>query len=268
MSRNLVRTETPFPGVSRIVLARPEKRNALTRALLEELKAAVEEIDADDSARLLLLEADGPVFCAGMDLGEMQERAGKPDAAEQWQKDTQVYRDLLELLFRLPLPTVAVAQGSAVAGGLGLVLACDIVIAAEHARFSLPEPRRGISAAVVTPFLVHRIGPGRAGYLLLSGRAISAETALGYGLCHEVVDGEQLARRRDELVESILTGSRSALAISKQNLLAASASTMAAHLDAGMDVSARARETEDAREGLAAFLEKREPDWLQKPAGG
>lgn len=261
MTRNLVRTETAMPGVTRIVLARPEKRNALTRGLLEELTAAVDTAQQDQAVRLLLLEADGPVFCAGMDLGEMQQRAAESNSAEEWARDTRVYRDLLEKLFRLPIPTVAVAQGSAIAGGMGLVLACDIVLAAEGARFALPEPKRGISAAVVTPFLVHRIGAGNAGYLLMSGRAISAECAMRFGLCHEITAPERLTECRDELVNSILTGSRTALAVTKQNLIDASATAIGKQLDAGMQISATARETDDAREGLAAFLEKREPNW-------
>lgn len=265
MSQRFVRVESHSPGVQRIVLSRPEKRNALTRSFLEELAMAVAAIQADGSVRALVLEAEGTVFCAGMDLGEMQQRAAEPNATEEWERDTRVYRDLLESLFRLPIPTVAVVQGPALAGGLGLVLACDIVLAARDARFSLPEPKRGITAAVVTPFLSYRCGPSNAGYLLLSGREISAETGFRYGLCQEIVDAEQLGECRDALVDSILTGSRASLAMTKATLIDTAAGTMSAQLDAGMDVSARARETDDAREGLAAFLEKRSPNWNRPP---
>jgi len=251
-------------AIARLTLNRPRKRNALSRQVLRELSDAVERVEADESARVLTLEAEGPVFCAGMDLGEMQSRAGRPDSTQLWQEDTRIYRDLVERLFRLPLPTVAVVQGPVLAGGVGLVLACDIVLAAEPAYFSLPEPKRGITAAVVTPLLTYRIGPGNAGYLLLSGEAMSAPNALRVGLCHEVLPANELSSRRAELVNSILTGAPSALAVSKQTLQELAADGLAAQLDRAMTVSAEARETADAREGLAAFLEKREPNWPAK----
>ena len=264
MANSFVTSEVSPSGVARIVLARSEKRNALTREFLQDLLRAVEAVNSDESIRLLLLEAEGPVFCAGMDLGEMQQRAGQPNAGEEWRQDTRVYRELLERLFHLPVPTLAIVRGPAIAGGLGLVLACDVVLAGETASFSLPEPKRGIAAAVVTPMLAYRIGRGAAHYLLLSGRSVSAQDALRFGLCHEVVPAEELPARRDELVDSLLTGSRSALAMTKRLLLDSSAASLKKELDAGMTTSAAARETEDAREGLAAFLEKRSPKWHPK----
>lgn len=264
MSERLIRFETE-DATARIVLNRPQKRNALTRQLLMELLDAVKRIEADTSARVLLLEAEGPVFCAGMDLGEMQARAGQPNAAAQWQEDTRIYRDVIERLFRLPIPTVAVVQGPVLAGGVGLVLACDVVLAAAAAFFSLPEPQRGITAAVVTPLLNYRIGPGAAGYVLLSGRRVSADDALRIGLCHEVVPAEEtLNARRDALVAAILAGAPSALTLTKNTLQRCAADDLSRQLDFAMDVSAKARETDDAREGLAAFLEKRPPGWAPK----
>jgi methylglutaconyl-CoA hydratase len=148
---------------------------------------------------------------------------------------------------------------------LGLVLACDLVIASEDAVFALPEPKRGITAAVVTPLLAYRMGPGVSGYLLLSGRRISATDGLRWGLCHEIVTADELMNRRDELAKSVLTGSQSALAVTKANITEGAAAMLADWLDSGMTASARARENQDAREGLAAFLEKRDPRWLSDP---
>jgi methylglutaconyl-CoA hydratase len=248
-------------GVARLTLNRPAKRNALTRELIEMTLAAVREIRDDEEVRLLVLTGAGPVFCAGMDLGEMQARAGRDNASREWHQDSVVYRDLLWELFTLPIPTLLVAQGPALAGGLGLLLACDMVLAAEESYFSLPEPKRGITAAVVAPLLAYRIGPGQAGYLLLSGRTITAADALRIGLCHEVAASAQLAERERELTAAILTGSPDALSQTKRHLLGGPAAALSAWLEAGMQVSAAARETADAREGLAAFLEKREPRW-------
>ncbi|MFQ5731601.1 MAG: enoyl-CoA hydratase/isomerase family protein [Planctomycetaceae bacterium] len=249
---------------SRLILDRPQKRNALTRQFLIELQQALSTVENDETVRVLLLEAEGPVFCAGMDLGEMQLRAAQPNAAEEWRHDTAVYRDVVDRLFRLSLPTVAVVQGPVLAGGLGLVLACDIVLAAESASFSLPEPKRGITAAVVTPLLNYRLGPGHAGYLLLSGGTMSSADASRAGLCHEVAPDSELEAHRTRLIASILTGAPAALAISKRTLQECAAGLLNSQLDAAMTISAEARETADAREGLAAFLERREPGWSRE----
>ncbi len=249
-------------GIARITLNRPQKRNALTRELIVQLAQTVATIRADDSVRLLVLTGAGPVFCAGMDLGQMQVRAENPDATEQWQQDTRVYRDLLVSMFTLPIPTLAVVQGPALAGGLGLVLACDIVLAADEVFFSLPEPKRGITAAVVAPLLVYRIGSGPATSLLLCGESISAADGHRIGLCHAVVPCDGLAEREQELAGSILSGAPSSLAKTKEHLIECAGAALIEQLDAGMRVSAEARETADAREGLAAFLEKRDPHWF------
>jgi methylglutaconyl-CoA hydratase len=249
-------------GVARVVLNRPHKRNALTREFIEQLAAAVQRAAAEPSLRLLVLGSEGPVFCAGMDLGEMQQRATEPDATAEWQRDTEVYRDLVASLFSLPCPTLAVVQGAAVAGGVGLVAACDIVVAADTAFFALPEPKRGITPAVVAPLLIHRVGPGWAGYMMLSLQDISAVQAHRMGLCHEVVAPHELEKRAEELTGSILAGAPAALATTKRHLRELTAAKLFDQLDQSMLVSAQARETDAAREGLAAFLEKRPPHWV------
>jgi len=253
-------------GVAELALNRPDKRNALTRALLEEARGEVGRVAGDQSARLLVLSSSGPVFCAGMDLSEMQQRAAQPDARAQWAEDARVYRDLLLAIFELPMPTLCVVQGPALAGGMGLVAACDLVLASEAASFALPEPKRGITAAIVAPLVIYRVGPGAAGALLLSGRNFSADEALRMNFCHFVCSASELAAKRRELCESILTGSPAALATTKRHLQSCAAGTLRAQLESGMQISGTARETDDAREGLAAFLEKRSPSWMPKPA--
>lgn len=249
-------------AVATLTLDRPSKRNALTQSFLRELLSHVQTVATNESIRLLILEAEGPVFCAGMDLGEMEQRAGLPNATELWREDTRIYRELIETLFRLPIPTLAVLQGPVLAGGVGIVLACDLVLADEEkAWFALPEPKRGITAAVVTPLLVYRIAAGAAGHLLLSGERFSAAEAHRVGLCHVLAPTDSLTIRRNELRTSILTGARSALALSKQTLQHCTAKTLSEQLDYAMRISADARESEAAREGLAAFLEKRDPEW-------
>ncbi len=248
-------------GVVQLTLNRPQKRNALTREMLAELLTRLNEIAGLTDVRCVVLAANGPVFCAGMDLTQMNETAARPDAAKVWGTDTQLYHDVVLALFQLPMPTLAVVQGGAVAGGLGLVLACDLVLAADTAIFSLPEPKRGITAAIVTPLLVHRTGPSGAALLLLSGATIDARRAQQLGICQTLVEPARLDASADELVQSVLGGAPGALAISKRQLRATTAGSLAVQLAQAVDVSAQARETAEAREGLAAFLEKRPPTW-------
>jgi methylglutaconyl-CoA hydratase len=254
-------TQADPGGIHSIKLNRPEKRNALTRELIQSLLTAVKVVKADSSARVLVLQGEGSVFCAGMDLKEMQERAADPNAKSLWTEDARIYRELLETLFTLPVPVIASINGPALAGGFGLVLTCDFILASEDAFFSLPEPKRGIAAAVVTPFLIHRVGAGIANQWLLSGENISAERARQAGLCYGVAKNDQLETQAELLIKSILTGSPSALATTKKHLINCISADFKKMLDLSMEVSAQARETEDAREGLSAFLEKRKPNW-------
>ncbi len=128
MTESLLQTTTET-GVMRIALDRPNKRNALSRELIRQLHRAVDGAAGDESVRLVVLAANGPAFCAGMDLAEMQDRAGQPNAQQLWKEDTQVYRDLLVAIVTLTKPTLAVVQGPALAGGMGLAMACDLVLA-------------------------------------------------------------------------------------------------------------------------------------------
>ena len=242
-------------------LSRPEKRNALMRQTLDLLSQRLIELESDPTIRALVLAANGPAFCAGMDLAEMQQRAESPNSANEWQQDSQVYCDVLSKLYTLRVPTIAAVNGASVAGGVGLVLACDFVIATTDAFFALPEPMRGITAAMVTPLLVHRIGPGAANRLLLSGERWSAEQGQAVGLCHDVVAADQLNDRVTKLTDSIQSGSTEALAITKAHLQTMAGGQMLDLLTRSMTVSAQARETPDAREGLDAFLQKRNPAW-------
>ncbi len=248
-------------GVAEMWLARPEKRNALTRQTLEELVRAIHVVGAEESVRVVVLRSTGTAFCAGMDLEEMQQRAAAPDRQAQWQRDSEVYCEALTLLYQLPVPTIAVVQGAAVAGGVGLVLACDLVLASQSAFFMLPEPMRGITAAIVTPLLVHRVGAGPASHLLLSGRRWTIDDAYRFGLCHQWVEETHLETTLRDWLQSIQSGSPEALALSKVHLRTMADARIPEKLQASVRKSAQARESADAREGLAAFLEKRQPRW-------
>ena len=247
-------------GVATVTLCRSEKRNALSRELLTQLSAAVTEVLADPQTRVLVLKAEGKVFCAGMDLAEMQARAQSEDGQKEWMQDSKDYCELLVTLYTANVPTIAALQGPVLAGGVGMVLACDFVVSVEDAFFALPEPQRGITAAMVTPLLVHRVGAGPAGHLLLSGRRQSAKDAALTGLVYEVA-ADSLDTAVSSLAESIMLGSPEALAITGRHLDEVGGNDLVARIRQSIEVSAQARASQDAREGLAAFLEKRKPNW-------
>lgn len=248
-------------GIGRIIINRPDKRNSLTRELIEQLDQAVEQMRDRPELRVLVFGATGGVFCAGMDLGEMQARATSENGQQEWLIDSQLYSQLLEKIYAIPVPTIAQLQGPVLAGGVGMVLACDLIVASTNTFFSLPEPMRGITAAIVTPLLVLRLGPGPANHLLLSGERMSAERAWQLGFCYDVVSSDLLTERVDQLLASILAGSPAALATTKRHLRKILAVSVADQLADSIQVSAEARQSADAREGLAAFLEKRKPNW-------
>ncbi|MDZ4783794.1 MAG: enoyl-CoA hydratase/isomerase family protein, partial [Planctomycetia bacterium] len=152
MSAPLVRVKV-YDHAGTIILNRPEKRNALTRALLADLRQAFDDLHQEKRVRAVILTGAGTAFCAGMDLDEMRETSRQPRPHEQWREDAIAYQDLVEQILRFPRPIIAAVNGPAVAGGAGLVLACDIVIASAGAAFGLPEPKRGSVAGIASPLL-------------------------------------------------------------------------------------------------------------------
>jgi methylglutaconyl-CoA hydratase len=246
-----------------IVLDRPEKRNALTRQMIADLAQALDDLHQEKRVRAVILTSRGSSFCAGMDLAEMQATAQEPDALAQWHQDAVQYHELLEQMLRFPKPLIAAVQGPALAGGLGLVLACDLTLGSPEAQFGLPEPRRGIVAGIVSPLLTFRIGAGHAANLLLTARTIDAAEAYRIGLLHETVTAADLLWvRAQQLAGEIAKSAPESLLLTKRMLNETIGEHLGTLLSAGAAASATARTTEAAREGLAAFLEKREPVWL------
>jgi enoyl-CoA hydratase/carnithine racemase len=244
-----------------IVLHRPDKRNALTRQMLADLMEAFNDLHQEKRVRAVIVTGSGSAFCAGMDLGEMRETSSQPDALERWHEDAVLYRDLVELMLRFPKPIIAAVNGPAVAGGAGLLLACDIVLATAEARFGLPEPRRGIVAGLVSPLLNFRVGGSHAANLLLTARTIEASEAHRIGLYHELVAGDLIWARAHELAGEIEKCAPEAIQLTKKVLNETIGEHLFTQLAAGAAASATARTTEAAAEGLAAFLEKRDPKW-------
>jgi methylglutaconyl-CoA hydratase len=244
-----------------IVLNRPDKRNALSRQMLADIAQALDDLHQERKVRAVILTGAGTAFCAGMDLNEMQETSQQPDALLQWHNDAVQYRELIDKMLHFPKPIIAAVNGPAVAGGVGLMLASDIVIAAEEASVGLPEPRRGIVAGMVSPLLVFRVGASHAANLLLTARMIEAFEAHRVGLYHEIVKSDFVWARGQELAGEIAKSAPEAIQLTKRLLNETIGEHLGTLLSAGAADSATARTTEAAREGLAAFLEKREPKW-------
>lgn len=248
-----------------ITLNRPDKRNALSRALIAALADAFARAKDDAQARCVILAAAGPVFCAGMDLAELQEAL---DAADQnaeplgavWENALQLAK-LYDQIYALPKPTIAVVQGAAVAGGAGLVSVCDLAVAAPEAKFGYPEVRRGLVAAMVMPHLMRHVGERMARYLLLTGELIDAAEAQRAGFINAVVPAEQLRERAQTWSNAVAEGGPQALTQTKKLLREFSHQTLS--VEQAAHESGAPRLSEECRQGLRAFFSKQRPPWAQ-----
>ena len=244
-----------------ITLCRADKRNALSRGLIDELSAAFARAAADPAARCVILAAEGPVFCAGMDLAELQETISAPrESTPSWDDALRLAR-LYDRIYNLALPTIAVVQGSAIAGGAGLTTVCDLCLAGEGAKFGYPEVRRGLVAAMVMPHLLRHVGERMARYLLLTGELIDAAAARDCGLVNEVLPASRLMDRADALAASLAAGGPQALAKTKEFLRRFSHQSLS--VEEAARGSAEPRLTDECQRGLAAFFAKRQPPWVE-----
>jgi len=244
-----------------IVLDRPEKRNALSRLMLLQVKRAFEDLHQQKNVRAVVLTGAGDAFSAGIDMAELQATYSTDDALEQWHRDSMQYRELLELMLRFPKPIIAAVNGPAVGAGGGLVLASDIVLACPQASFGFPEPRRGIVAGISAPLLAFRVGAGRAANLLLTGRLLSAEEALNLGVYHRMVQQDVVWAAAHQEAQQCARSSAEALQLTKKMLNETIGEQLGTHLATGAAISATSRTTEAAEEGINAFMQKRDPDW-------
>lgn len=258
MSESLVLYESRPPAVV-ITMNRADKRNALSRSLIAGLTEAFARARDDKSARCVILTAAGSVFCAGMDLAELQESlAAAADSSPVWEDALRLAR-LYDLIYTLPLPTIAAVNGAAVAGGAGFVTVCDLAVAVPEARFGYPEVRRGLVAAMVMPHLLRHVGERLARYLLLTGELIDAAEAVRTGLINEVWPAAGLADRALALARALAEAGPQALAQTKA--LLQQFSRQALSVEQSAHASASPRLSEECQRGLTAFFEKRPAPW-------
>ena len=257
---DLVLYERRAPAVI-VTLNRADKRNALSRDLIDALTDTFTRAKDDAAARCVILGAAGPVFCAGMDLAELQQSLDHPkEASPVWEDALRLAR-LYDLIYTLPKPTIATVQGAAVAGGAGLVTVCDLALAVPEAKFGYPEVRRGLVAAMVMPHLLRHVSERLARYLLLTGELIDAAEALRGGLINEVVSAANLLDRALALARSLAEGGPQALAKTKEFLHLFS--RQAVSVEAAAQGSAEPRLTEECQQGLRAFFNKEPVPWAE-----
>jgi methylglutaconyl-CoA hydratase len=248
-------------GVATITLNRPDKRNAISFELIDDLLRGLKEVETSD-AIVLIMTGAGKAFCSGLDLDNLKALIGR--SPEQNLKDSETMVRLFRALYKFPKVTIAAVNGAAIAGGTGLALLCDFTLAVPEAKFGYTEVRIGFVPAIVSTFLLRQVGEKQARDLLLTGRIFSAEEAVRMGLVSEIVTPESLMARARELAALLMENSPASLRATKQLLNDHARGELDVQIEAAVRENAAIRTTADFREGIAAFLEKRKPKWSGK----
>ncbi|MDO8252548.1 MAG: enoyl-CoA hydratase-related protein [Rhodoferax sp.] len=248
-------------GVVQVTMSRPAVFNAFDEAMIVELDTAFAQLAEDTSVRVIVLAGDGKHFSAGADLQWMQRAS---TASREWNlEDARRFASMLARIESCPKPTVARVQGAALGGGVGLVCACDIAIATEQASFSVSEAKFGILPAVIGPYVVNAVGKRQARRLALATTRITAAEALAIGLVQQVVTADALDAAVDATVTELLAGGPNAQSEIKRLFAQLEVGPITAEVrELTAQTISRVRGTEEAREGFAAFLDKRLANWI------
>lgn len=262
MSYETIRIETDPRGVATLTLSRPDKHNAMNAALMSELAEAASALGSDNAVRAVVLAGEGKSFSAGADLTWMREQF----EATRVQRIAEARRlaMMLKKLNELPKPLIARIQGNAFGGGLGLMAVCDTVIAVGGAKFGFTETRLGIIPATISPFVLARMGEGKARQVFMSARLFDASEARELGLVSRVVDAEKLDQAVEDEVVPYLAAAPSAVARSKALARSLGPVIDDVLIETTIERLADAWETPEARKGITAFFDKRKPDWAGK----
>jgi len=247
-------------GVATITFNRPDRHNAFDDAMIKDLDAALHTVRSNDAVRVLVLAGRGKSFSAGADLNYMKRAA--QFSKEENIEDAMCLGRMLLTLRTMPVPTIALVQGAAYGGGVGLVAACDVVIAASSAQFALTEVKLGLVPAMISPFVIDAIGPRQARRYFLTAERFDAAQAMRIGLVHEVADDDAFFGRKDEIVKDILSGGPEAVSHAKALVTDVSEFAVEDALlrDLAVRIAGR-RAAPEGIEGITAFLERRLPAW-------
>ncbi len=247
--------ENRTPQITVLTLNRPERRNALTIELLTELISAIQVASEEPHVRILILQGAGAAFCTGLDLKAAADQAKAHATAE-------AVANTLVTISQTHLITVAAVHGAAVAGGAGIMSACDFVVAAQRTKIGYPEVRRGLVAGLVMTFLRRQLGERKIRELLLGSELIDAERAREIGLVNRVVAQDELMSEALKFAESVLQGAPGAVKQTKRLIDELWWRSVKQDVDLALKHHMEARESAEAREGIAAFNEKRKPNWI------
>lgn len=254
MTSSLVLVNKEHPGTVILTLNRPEKRNALNIALLTEFCVRLDEVQKDPTARVLLLNGAGPVFCSGLDLYEVSDPQKEEESA-RWITDS------LKKLYQLPLVTIAAVHGAAIAGGAGLMTACDIVVASIGLRCGFPEVRRGLVPAQISAILHRQLSWRNLRELLLLGEIIDADKAKSLGLINKVVGSSEVMTEALNYAQIVQKGAPKAVKETKRLLEELYTGTLEHDLTLTTPYHHESRRSKESLEGAKAFFEKRDPRW-------
>lgn len=251
-------------GVAKLILNRPDVHNAFDDVLIQTIIHALDDITTNDHVQVVVLTSNGKHFSAGADLNWMKRMAVLTE--QENREDAQQLAQLMHTLNHLNKPTVALVDGAAYGGAVGLIACCDMAIATKRSRFCLSEVKIGLSPAVISPFVVSAIGERAARRYFLSAEVFDAQIAEKLGLLHEVVNDEvALANKATQLIDALLLNSPQAMNKTKQLIKAVSRGEINnAMRDYTVNLIASIRVSEEGQEGLASFLEKRKPSWVEK----
>jgi methylglutaconyl-CoA hydratase len=244
--------------IATLTLCRAAQRNAISQAMIEELLAALGEVE-QSSAQVLIVGGEGKAFCAGMDLEDLRVLAAQSEEVNH--RHSQRIATLFRALYEFPKTTIAAVHGAAVAGGAGLATLCDFTLASTTASFGFTEVRIGFIPAIAAAFLLRQVGEKHARELLLTGRIIGAAEACRMGLVNEVVEASELPGRARRLAEELLVNSPGSLRATKALLRNFGGDALSRDLESGMEANASMRRTADFKEGVSSFLERRKPRW-------
>ncbi len=245
--------------VARITLNRPEVRNAFNWKMIEELFSVFEQIKTDNNIRVSVITGEGTCFCAGADLNWMKDVMA--ESFEENYKESLRLADLFYSIYSLPKPVIGRINGPAIGGGTGFVSVCDIAVASKKAVFSFSEVRIGLVPSDISPFMIRKCGEGQIREYFLTGRRLKAEDALRIGLVNRVVDENNLDSAVQEIVDELLRGSPNALRFCKELLEKVPLQPFDKVREFTANILANLRKSEEAQEGMKAFLDKRKPDW-------
>ena len=248
---------TEARGISRIAIARPDRKNAFDASLIAELTAAVRKVDR--SARAVVLQSEGDTFCAGADIEWMRGMADY--SLDDNVADSKALAGMFRALYDLEMPLVARVQGAAIGGGAGLVAVADIAVASTEASFAFSETRLGILPAVVSPYVVRKIGPARATALFVTGSRIEAKRAHEIGLVERVVEPGDLDAAVGRVLDAIVSGGPTAVNAAKRLVREIEGRPVDEVADLTVKRIAEIRVSREGQEGLRAFLERRDPRW-------